>query len=57
VTVDLTLGFFTLRLDEKPLSLGPSELGPAFRRPLLVLQSCGALPSQPKVDNFRHANE
>jgi len=57
VAVDLTPGLFTLRFDEKPLRLGPSELCPAFRRPLLLLQSCGALPGQPKVDNFRHVNE
>jgi hypothetical protein len=57
VAVDLTPGFFTLRFDEKPFRLGPSEFGPSFRRPLLLLQTCGALPSQPKVDNFRHANE
>jgi len=57
VTVDLTKGFLTPCLDEKPLNLGPTELRPAFRRPLLLLQTCGALPSQPKVDNFRHANE
>ena len=57
MTVDLTPGFLTLRFDEKPLRLGPSELGPAFRRPLLLLQSGGALAGQPKVDNFRHVNE
>jgi hypothetical protein len=57
VTVDLTPGFLTLRLDDKPLSLGPTELRPAFYRPLLLLQSCGTLPGSPEVDNFRHLNE
>jgi len=57
VTVDLTPGFLTPRLDEKPLSLGTSELGPAFCRPLLLLQSCGTLPGSPQVDHFRHLNE
>jgi hypothetical protein len=57
VTVDPTPGFLTPRLDEKPLSLGPTELRPAFYRPLLLLQSCGTLPSSPEVDNFRHLNE
>jgi len=57
VTVNVTPGFLTLRLDEKPLHLRPSELCPAFRRPLLLLQTCGAFPSQPKVDDFRHVNE
>jgi hypothetical protein len=57
VTVDLTPGFLTLRLDEEPLSLGPTKLRPAFRRPLLLLQTCGAFPGKPKVDDFRHANE
>ena len=57
MTVDHTPGFLTLRFDEKPLRLGPSELCPTFRRPLLLPQTCGAFPSQPKVDNFRHLNE
>ncbi len=57
MTVDLTPGFLTLRFDEKPLGLGPTELRPAFRRPLLVLQTSGALPGSPKVENFRHVNE
>jgi hypothetical protein len=57
VTVDLTPGFLTPRLDEKLLSLGPTELCPAFCRPLLLLQSCSTLPSSPEVDQFRHVNE
>jgi len=57
VTVDLTLGFLTLRFDEKPFPFGPAELRPAFRRPLPILQTCGALPGNPKVDDFRHVNE
>ena len=43
--------------DEKPLSLGPTEVRPAFCRPLLLLQSCGTLPGSPEVDDFRHVNE
>jgi hypothetical protein len=57
VTVDLTPGFLTPRFDEQAFSLGPSELRPAFCRPLLLLQSSGTLPGNPEVDNFRHANE
>ncbi len=57
MTIDVTPGFLTLRFDEKPLRLGPSKLGPAFRRPLLLLQTCGAFPGQPKVSDFRHVNE
>jgi hypothetical protein len=57
VTVDVTPGFLTLRLDEQPFRLGPTEFRPAFCRPLLLLQTCGAFPSQPKVDDFRHVNE
>jgi hypothetical protein len=57
VTVDLALGFLTPRPDEKPLSLGPAKLRPAFCRPLLLLQSRGTLPGSPEVDDFRHVNE
>ncbi len=57
MTVDLTPGFLTPRFDDKSLSLGPTELRPAFCRPLLLLQSCGTLPGSPKVNNFRHVNE
>jgi hypothetical protein len=54
VTVDLTPGFLTPRLDEKSLTLGPTELRPTLCRPLLLLQSCGTLSGSPQVDNFRH---
>ena len=54
---DLTPGFLPPRLDEKLLSLRPSELCPALDRTLLILQSCGSLPGGPKVDYFRHLND
>lgn len=57
MTVDLTPGFLTPRLDEKPLRLGRSELGPTLHRTLLLLQSHGTLSGRPQVDDFRHLND
>jgi hypothetical protein len=47
VTVEVALGLYALRFDEKAINLGFAEQSSTLGRPLLVFETLSALPNGP----------